>query len=134
MVEDYAPVSPLVPPETRKAAQISTSIEMNTRLGPDGWTIVEISGEIDLATAGEIEALLLAELEAGRHRIMTDLRDVGFMDSSGLGLLLRTYKKARQMGGDLIVVCSGGSVRRVLTASGLDKKVRVQKDTSPPGS
>lgn len=91
-----------------------------------------MSGEVDLATAEKLEEHLHGELEADHLRLMTDLREVGFMDSSGLGVLLRTFKKARELEGDMIVVCSDGPVRRILTASGFDQRVRVQEDTSLP--
>ncbi len=50
-----------------------------------GWTVASVSGEIDMATAPEIEALA----DAGENGLALDLSGVRFIDSSGLRALLR---------------------------------------------
>lgn len=50
-----------------------------------GWTVAGVSGEIDMATAPELEALT----EAGSNGLALDLSGVRFIDSSGLRALLR---------------------------------------------
>ena len=58
----------------------------------DDSVIVEVRGEIDLATAPELMRVVEAGLDAGPvevRRVVIDLSDVGFLDSSGLNALVR---------------------------------------------
>ena len=81
--------------------------------------VVEPSGEIDLATAPELEACLDALFESGTRRIIIDLRDVTFIDSTGLRALLRARGRLEVTRGILVVVCENASIRRVFDVAGL---------------
>jgi anti-anti-sigma factor len=70
-----------------------------------------VSGELDLAVAGEVAASLVEAPHDGR--LVLDLSDVSFMDSTGLGLLLRTSQRARSEGWRLEIVPSS-AVSRVI--------------------
>jgi len=72
---------------------------------------VVVSGELDLAVADEVAAVLVEAPYDGC--LVLDLSDVSFMDSTGLGLLLRTSQRARSEGWTLEVVPSS-AVSRVI--------------------
>ena len=60
-------------------------------------------------------------IEGGADRVVVDLADVSFMDSSGLGVLIGALRRLRELGGHLALVCGEGPVRRVLAITGLDR-------------
>jgi anti-sigma B factor antagonist len=60
-------------------------------------------------------------VEDGNLRIIVDLEEVGFLDSSGLGALVGALKRVNERGGRLVLACPEGSPLKVLTITGLDK-------------
>ena len=87
-----------------------------------GRPIVTIGGELDLATAPQVQRTLsaaLADLHPADPSLLVDLHRLEFMDTSGLGLLLRARKAAREHGSDLILIAPAPRVRRVLSKTNL---------------
>ena len=67
----------------------------------DGTLHVELSGELDISTAAEVEARLLQiEEDEAPERLIIDLRDVQFLDSTGLSFLINADRRARDSGRD----------------------------------
>ncbi|HWI72551.1 MAG TPA: STAS domain-containing protein [Baekduia sp.] len=85
-----------------------------------GRTVVGARGELDLATAPELEAALMPPLDQGTA-VALDLRGLGFMDSTGVRVIVAAQLAAQEHGGAL-TVCAvpDGPVARVLEISGLD--------------
>ena len=81
--------------------------------------VVRPSGELDLMTADVVEHELSELREAGFDRLVVDLRDVTFMDSSGLLLLLRWARSAQEDGFVLEVRPGGPDVMRVVDLAGV---------------
>lgn len=100
--------------------------------GPDRPAVVTVTGDVDLATAPELRSRLAPTVEsaAGDGRgLVVDLRDVCYLDSSGLRLLAAL---ARDLGDGLTVVSPAGTAtRRVLEVSHLTEHMRVTE--APPG-
>jgi anti-sigma B factor antagonist len=84
------------------------------------WSVVEVTGELDLSNVPELEALLTEHLRTDPH-VAIDLSRVTFMDSSALGALVGALKRAREHDGDVILVGAAGAPRRVLEITGLEK-------------
>jgi anti-anti-sigma factor len=79
------------------------------------------TGEIDLDTVGEVEARL-AELHlAGFDRIVLDLRAVTFFDSTGVHLVVRWSRRAREEGFQFGVIVGNDVVARVLRMTGVEQ-------------
>ena len=93
----------------------------------DGSYVVSVSGEADLHTTPELERELRAVLDRGGSSVALDLVDVGFIDSSVLGLLLRFHPRFRARGGDLVVVSDDRRLLRTLEITGLDRIFRVER-------
>jgi anti-sigma B factor antagonist len=87
----------------------------------NGWAVLEVQGEVDLYTSSQLRDAILRLTEEGENRIVIDLNNVSFMDSSGLGVLVAGLKRARERGGELALVFGEGSVQKVLGITGLDK-------------
>jgi anti-sigma B factor antagonist len=87
-----------------------------------GSPSLTVRGEIDVATAPQLRVALSRALDAGARRITVDVRDVPFIDSSGLGVLVGALRRLRESGGtELIVVGLQDPVRKVFDITGLDQ-------------
>ena len=85
-----------------------------------GTVTVRLSGDLDHHTAGQIREELdrLIEDPAVR-RLVFDLRELGFMDSSGIGMMIGRYKTMARRGGSVAVKPGGRQVDRMMELSGL---------------
>jgi anti-sigma B factor antagonist len=81
-------------------------------------------GELDIATAPDLDADLEAVRDLGFASIVVDLRDLRFVDSSGVGLLVRWGTDADAQGVDLTIVPGPEPVHRVFRLSGLLELLR----------
>ena len=89
------------------------------RLG--AWTVLQVSGELDLHTSPALRDSISDLLEAGTSRLAIDLEHVGFMDSSSLGILVMALKRIREKDGELALVGVNGSPLKVLALTGIDR-------------
>lgn len=82
--------------------------------------VVRLSGDLDHSVASRIRGELdrLIE-ETGTRRLVLDLRDLDFMDSSGVGLLIGRYKLMKRRGGSVAVRSPGARVDQIFKMSGL---------------
>jgi anti-anti-sigma factor len=94
-------------------ARASASAEVDDP-NKDGVT-VRIAGEVDLDTAEQ----LAAGLEACHGTVVVDLAGVTFIDSSGLGTLVRARNRLTSEGGGLLVAEPTERVRRLFELTGL---------------
>jgi anti-sigma B factor antagonist len=83
-------------------------------------TFLNLSGELDLATVGELETALNDRLSAGED-VVVDLRGLAFMDSSGVRALVGAHQSAQSGNGSLTIVRAprGNEVDRVIDVSGI---------------
>lgn len=95
-------------------------------VGNNGF-VVSVSGEVDLHTAPEMERELLEVLQLGGNSVVVDLAEVGFIDSTVLGLLLRYKPRFRSRGGDLVLVSDDRRILRTLEITGLDRIFRIEQ-------
>lgn len=80
-----------------------------------------------MQTAPEIERELQDVLRLGGRSVAVDLVEVGFVDSTALGLLLRFQPRFRARGGDLVIVSDDRRVLRTLEVTGLDRIFRIER-------
>lgn len=90
-----------------------------------GYALVTVAGEVDVTTGSELRDPLHALVEQRRHRHVVDLREVTFLDSTGLGILVSDHRRLRDRDGSLHVVCTPGIVSRVFRLTGVDRVVPV---------
>jgi anti-sigma B factor antagonist len=97
----------------------------------DRTTRIAPSGELDIATAPEFEqAIADATAEPGATLVL-DLRELTFMDSTGLRALAQTNARAEQDRFDLSIVRGPRQIERVLEISGLSDLLPLVD--APPG-
>ncbi len=87
----------------------------------DDVSVVTVAGEVDVYTAAQLRAVLDEEIGAGNARLVVDLDEVSFLDSTGLGVLVGRLKLVRNNSGWLRIVCSNDRILRVFRITGLDK-------------
>jgi anti-sigma B factor antagonist len=92
-------------------------MDLSTRDG-DGHVVVVLCGELDMAAAAGVAAALAAAA-AREPWVIVDLAGLRFIDASGLAVLVRGRKQARQAGGDLLLAAPRHQVLRVLTLTRL---------------
>jgi anti-sigma B factor antagonist len=95
--------------------------------GPDGVTrsLVPV-GELDVGRAGEVRERIEQALAAGKRRVIVDLSETTYMETSALNALLEANARTRQFGATLFVVVPGESqVRMLFSITRLDKVLRV---------
>lgn len=80
-------------------------------------------GELDLATAPELETQVLAAVRGGDRAVVLDLRELTFMDSTGVRTIIAAHQVAAETGHDLRVVRPPreSAVSRVIEISGIDE-------------
>jgi anti-anti-sigma factor len=94
----------------------------------DGRTTLTVRGELDLATAPELEAAVRAGLDDGD--VVLDLRELEFMDSSGVRVLVTAHAEAAERGRDFAVVrpAPTSPVAKILVIAGLDGQLTLLDD------
>lgn len=87
-----------------------------------------LSGEIDHHTAKEMRETIDYALESSLPETLAlDFKDVTFMDSSGIGLVMGRYKLMQSIGGTISVRNVSDHIRRVMRLAGLDKLAVIEK-------
>ena len=84
-----------------------------------GASVVAVSGELDLRTSPELEERLASAFDAGAELVILDLRQIEFMDSTGLRVLLGAHQRASESGRRFALVRGADQVERVLTLTGV---------------
>jgi anti-sigma B factor antagonist len=91
-----------------------------TEEGLDGDRhVVAVRGDLDLHTAPELKDALTRAIDDGRNRLVVDLTETSYMDSSGLTALVLAHKRLRKRGGQLVVVNVDESIGRTFEITGL---------------
>ncbi len=98
-----------------------------TCMGEDRCLTAAVSGELDHHRAREVMEELDRQIDAALPRQLTlDLSGLTFTDSSGIAVVLRTFRRMRQLGGSMVVVHAPEQARRVFQAAGLEKLIPFQ--------
>ena len=92
----------------------------------DDSAIVTVSGELDISTAPALKSVLDELCGNGRLKVIVDLSGMSFIDSSGLGLLVKTLKLVRQRtGASLKIINASANVHNVIQIAKLDSMLGV---------
>jgi anti-sigma B factor antagonist len=92
--------------------------------------LIAVSGELDLASAPELES----ELEKVRPEeiklVIIDLRELEFMDSTGLSTIVRAHQRLSDQGCELTLVKGPPQVQRLLDLTGVAERLRLGSEPS----
>jgi len=92
---------------------------------PGGIGVIRPIGRLDLLAAPEVRQSVVQAIAAGSRRLVVDLAEVSFMDSSGLAALISGLKAARLAGGDLRIARPTDQTRFLFELTGLDRVMRL---------
>jgi anti-anti-sigma factor len=97
----------------------------------DGTALLTAGGQLDLTCGDRFIACLREARDAEPERLVVDLREVTFIDSSGLGVIVGQQKRSQERN-ERFAVAVGGSlaVQRILDLSGLVKVLDIVDDPS----
>lgn len=90
--------------------------------------VVHVRGDVDVTAAPMLRDAIDALIGTGHQRLVLDLTEVTFIDSTGLGVVVGRLKGLRRSGGVLTVAASHERVLRVLSITGLDTVIEVAPD------
>jgi anti-anti-sigma factor len=101
---------------TESAVNSGLSVGQHDR---GGALVVAVSGELDLRTSPQLEERLTRAFGAGAELVILDLRQIEFMDSTGLRVVLSAHQRAHDAGRRFALVRGADQVERVLTLTGV---------------
>lgn len=111
--------------DTGKPSSVVMPFDINVT-GTSTHPNVVVRGELDVATSPRLRTELTVLLARGATDITLQFGDVTFVDSSGLGVLVGTYKRMREEGsGSIRIVGAQPSVRKVFEITGLQAALLV---------
>jgi anti-sigma B factor antagonist len=92
-----------------------------TVTGRYGQIVVEVGGELDLRTSGELRTVLIDLAADGHGHVVVDLAGVTFCDAAGLGALVAGNNRFAERGGMLRLVGARPAQRKILHVTRLDE-------------
>jgi anti-anti-sigma factor len=94
----------------------------------EGQTRVVLAGELDIASTERLEQELAAIERNARGTLVLDMRQVEFIDSTGLRTLIAANERARSGGRRLAIVPGSNAVERLLSVTKLDQRLELVED------
>jgi anti-sigma B factor antagonist len=93
----------------------------------DGIRAFAVRGELDMNTAPDLEQRLDDALGNAGGSIMLDLSDCEFIDSTGIALIVRSWRQLSDGGYTLVLCCDNHQVRRLLEITGVEASISVHE-------
>ncbi|WP_020691389.1 STAS domain-containing protein [Aeromicrobium massiliense] len=98
--------------------------DFDVRTDARGIGVVTPKGRLNMVSAKQLRTAVSELVDAGTTKVVVDLAETTFLDSSGLGALVAGLKSARQAGGDLRIARPTQQVVTVLGLTNMDKVLR----------
>ena len=92
----------------------------------NGETVVAVRGEVDVYTSPQLRERLDAAIDAGSRRVILDLSQTDFIDSTGIGVIVGALKRLRGENGELIVRSPNRAAARAFEVTGLTKVLQIE--------
>lgn len=103
-----------------------TTLEIVDRT--QGVAAARLSGDLDIVTSDAVRRELVELVDDGHHDLSLDLADVGFVDSSGLGVLVAVHRHVESRGGGFVVRSAPPQVQRLFEITRLGDLLTVEAD------
>ncbi|MFI2206610.1 STAS domain-containing protein [Streptomyces sp. NPDC020192] len=91
----------------------------------NGWSVVEVDGEVDAHTAPMIREGVIKLIDEGHRHFVLDLGFVTFMDSMGLGVIVAITKRIREHEDSLRIASISGRMLRIFDLSGMRESYEI---------
>jgi len=90
--------------------------------------VIMLSGEADMATAGQLSALVTAQLARGTRFLTIDAARLSFADSMSTRILVLAARTLRERGGGLVLLRPQPAVVRVMEIMGADQVITIRAE------
>ena len=90
--------------------------------------VISVSGEVDLYNVSELKKALFSVTDGSYSSVVVDLKDVNYMDSSGIGALVAGQKKMRAHNGKFALINIHDDVLNILKLATLDRFFTIYED------
>ena len=94
----------------------------------DGTVVVDVRGEIDALTVPQLWDVLEGLIEGGERKLVIDLARVGFIDSTGIGVVIRGMNALRDHDGELVLRHPSPMTFQVFETVGLTKVLTIERE------
>jgi len=99
----------------------------------DGIRAFTVRGELDMNTAPELEDSLAKVVTGDGARVVIDLTECDFIDSTGIALIVRFWQQLDNAGegsgrGQLVLCCNNTQVMRLLRITGVESSISVHEE------
>jgi anti-anti-sigma factor len=108
------------PVQVRPVLAEPVQLELSCQTGADGQQVISVTGELDIATAEQAYAYISEVIDGWQTPVSVDLSGLTFCDASGLGVLARIARHARQAGRQLRLTSARPSLLKIIRITGLD--------------
>jgi len=98
------------------------NVEVRTE---NGVPLLDVRGELDLASSPMLEQALERVIATSPSMVIIDLRELEFMDSTGLSVLIRAHQRALQGSHRLGIVNGSRQIRRLLSLTGVADRLTI---------
>ena len=92
--------------------------------------LITVSGRVDSSTAPDLEETLEDRMNNGRHNLVLDMSDVGYLSSAGLRALVSALRTCKKKGGDVRIANPSERVSEVMSLAGLDSLFTMYDDVT----
>jgi len=90
-------------------------------------TVIDVEGQLIVGNRQELKQKVLQELEGGQRKFLIDFAQTGYIDSSGLGVLVSLSKKIREQGGELRLSNLNEDLRTLFELTKLDTLFQISR-------
>jgi anti-sigma B factor antagonist len=87
--------------------------------------VIEVDGQLIVGNRQELKQRVLDEAEAGARKVLVDFAKAGYIDSSGLGVLVSLAKRMRELGGDLRLANLNDDLQTLFELTKLDSLFQI---------
>ena len=101
--------------------QESVAVTISFEPGSPEPALISIAGELDLANSDVVRARL-DQVALIADRVILDMQNLEFIDSTGLSTIVRLGKQLKERGAQLAVVVTKPSIRKLFAITALDKR------------
>lgn len=92
---------------------------------PPDVAVFAVTGELDISNGRDLKTQIWSALDAGALRVVLDLTETTFLDSTAIGIIIAATKRLRPLNGSLAIVNVADSIARTFAITGLDEMLIV---------
>ena len=97
----------------------------NVKQEDGGVTVVDVDGQLIVGNRQDLKRIVLEELGKGERKFLVDFTNTGYIDSSGLGVLVSLSKKIREQGGELRLASLNEDLKTLFELTKLDSLFQI---------